>query len=75
MSIDLVAFSQFLKRPVNEVKTELRSLEVSHAITVKTSEPSILVEILQPCSEEYIHQILSITTSHQTVRDYIVFDN
>ena len=64
---DLFSFSQIMNEPVIKIKAQLRSLETSHSITVKPSEPCLLITLLQSITEEDIKQVLSILQTRQQV--------
>lgn len=53
-----------------QVKSQLRKLETVHAILVKTDELSILLEVLQPITEEVIQSIIEMVSSRQRVYSY-----
>ena len=56
-----------MNEPVIKIKAQLRSLETSHSITVKPSEPCLLITLLQSITEEDINQVLSILQTRQQV--------
>lgn len=67
---ELMSFSQFIQQSIMQVKSQLRKLETVHAILVKTDELSILLEVLQPITEEVIQSIIEMVSSRQRVYSY-----
>ena len=70
---DLFSFSQVMNEPIINIKAQLRSLETSHSITVKPSEPCLLITLLQSITEEDIKQVISILQTRQQVFGLIQF--